>query len=221
MDLDEIGRNEHYHIWLLNDPSVTGEQAASYQLKTASLDQQFDKKDKESFVVFEISIASINGIVKSRHNLLRHGVSAKLVGLDDGEHPRQRPGRQFKCRLDLDEVYDLDGKPVGGKIQAEIEQRIRSKSAATIDLGTKSLQPRVCLKVMLQVVTRNGLSAEDPKADPRFRVKLRYWDGHTHTRWADYSLDSDDLVVKIRKKPVKLLFANHEDVLTAIRDMMP
>lgn len=168
----------------------------------------------------EISIAAVNSSVK----FLADGQNRNLTNIAV-RIVEKGPVNGCKAYADFDRITDMDGNPYGHRIKAELKRRARQKTAAIIDLGVKSLKPCVCLKVKLQVITTNGLPAEDPEAQPKFRVQLRYWDGRTHTLWADYTprygSGPHRFIVKIKKEDVKIRFDNHEAVLKTIEELMP
>jgi len=163
-----------------------------------------------------ISIASVNAVVKSciRRKKEPTQISIRVEG-SSGVYRSRTAFADIYC------AHEEEDLPVGEDIRDEIKRRVRANKSATLDLGTTALKPCVCLRVTLQVKTKNGLPTEHPDATPKFRVQLRYWDGNTHTLWANYNPRNDKLTVKLKRVKTDLVFANHDQVLTAIRELMP
>jgi|19_taG_2_1085344.scaffolds.fasta_scaffold01086_8 hypothetical protein len=153
--------------------------------------------------VAEISIAAVNSAVKN--GKIGNSIAVHVI---DGLTRTRR-------HLNWSRIEN------NSEIKAEICRRIKVKEASTLELGRKILKPCVCLSVRLQVTTKNNLPAEHPDAQPEFRVRLRYWDGSTHTLWSNYAPGCDDLVVRIKKVKTKIVFSNHVAVLDAIKELMP
>lgn len=164
-----------------------------------------------------ISIAAVNSVVKKGR--VPTYISVRVQGDSYANMSSISYYRDSVAFSDL--YYEGGSKPLAEDLKAEIQRRIAVKKDSTIDLGQKSLKPTICLRVTLQVKTKKGLPTEDPDAEPHFRARLKYWDGKNHHLWADYDPVTDDLVVKIKGKRTKVVFTNHDDVLAAIRELMP
>jgi len=162
-----------------------------------------------------VSIAAVNAVVaKAVKGKMPQCIAVRIRDLGTYyDSPVQVYWEQF--------LQSRNGKKctkVGKLLKAEIDRRVAIKRKSTINYGTVTFRPAICVSATPIAATVNEI--ESPDSNVQLRVKLRFFlNGNNYTRLARYDSETDEFIVKIGKEK-RVTFLNQREVVKGIGDLL-